>query len=265
MIFVKGYGQMCNNILQYAHLYAFGREYGIWVVSMRFAYKYRYFKLCQRWYHHLPMYLLGKLLIKTHLIECVTTDNTSEVVDRLKTAPVIASQAWGGCRFPDLFMKYRDEIKDLFTIRPSICQKVQVWMNRHPKADICLGLHIRRGDYATWEGGKYFFSDDVYIERIREFKALFPESNINVYICTNDRNLDIDKFKAVHTDTFLSRGSGIEDLRLLSQCDYIVGARSTFSMVAAFYNDLPIYWIMDKDQPLKLDSFKRFKDLYMTI
>ena len=28
MILVKGYGQMCNNILQYAHLYAFGREYG---------------------------------------------------------------------------------------------------------------------------------------------------------------------------------------------------------------------------------------------
>ena len=45
MIFVKGYGQMCNNILQYAHAYAFGREYGIKVVSMRFAYKYRYFAL----------------------------------------------------------------------------------------------------------------------------------------------------------------------------------------------------------------------------
>ncbi len=39
MIIVKGYGQMCNNILQYAHMYALGREHGIPVISTRFDYK----------------------------------------------------------------------------------------------------------------------------------------------------------------------------------------------------------------------------------
>ena len=37
MIFVKGYGQMCNNILQFAHAYAYGREHDIKVVAMRFC------------------------------------------------------------------------------------------------------------------------------------------------------------------------------------------------------------------------------------
>lgn len=51
MIFVKGYGQMCNNILQYAHAYVWGKENNVKVVSMRFAYKYRYFEVCNYKYH----------------------------------------------------------------------------------------------------------------------------------------------------------------------------------------------------------------------
>lgn len=264
MIFVKGYGQMCNNILQYAHLYAFGREYGVTTISMRFAYKYRYFKLCKQRLHCFPVYLIAKLLIATHLIECIKKDNTPEIVERLRTAPVIASCAWH-CRFPELFMKYESEIKDLFTIHPPICKKVDEWMNDLPSADIRLGIHIRRGDYAKWQGGKFFFDDNVYLREIQEFKALFPGKTVSVFICTNDRNLDFAKYQQAHPQTFLSRGSGIEDLRLLSQCDYIIGVKSTFSLVAAFYRDLPLHWIEESTERLSLDGFRHFKQLYMTV
>ncbi|MDO5130828.1 MAG: hypothetical protein Q4D64_13035, partial [Prevotellaceae bacterium] len=43
MIFVRDKGRMCNNILQYGHVYAWAREHGKRAVSMCFAYKYRYF------------------------------------------------------------------------------------------------------------------------------------------------------------------------------------------------------------------------------
>ena len=36
---------MCNNILQYGHAYAWGREHGRETVSMRFCYKYPYFAI----------------------------------------------------------------------------------------------------------------------------------------------------------------------------------------------------------------------------
>ena len=45
MIFVRDKGQMCNNILQYGHVYAWAREHGQKAFSMRFAYKYRYFHI----------------------------------------------------------------------------------------------------------------------------------------------------------------------------------------------------------------------------
>ena len=37
MIFARDKSQMCNNLLQYAHVYAWGREHGRKVISMRFS------------------------------------------------------------------------------------------------------------------------------------------------------------------------------------------------------------------------------------
>ena len=42
-----------------------------------------------------------------------------------------------------------------------------------------------------------------------------------------------------------------------------MGVRSTFSLMAAFYNDLPIYWLMDKNETITLEGFKSFEDLFM--
>ena len=43
MIFVHDKGRMANNMLQYGHVYAWGREHGRQTMSMRFAYKYPWF------------------------------------------------------------------------------------------------------------------------------------------------------------------------------------------------------------------------------
>ena len=45
MIFARDKSQMCNNLLQFAHVYAYGREHGRHVLSMRFSYKYPYFRI----------------------------------------------------------------------------------------------------------------------------------------------------------------------------------------------------------------------------
>ena len=60
-------------------------------------------------------------------------------------------------------------------------------------------------------------------------------------------------------------GNPGEDLCLLSHCHYLIGAPSTFSLVAAMYRDLPLYWIEDADAPLTEASFRRFDDLFQHI
>lgn len=271
MIFVKGYGQMCNNILQFTHAYVWGKANGIPVVSMRFSYRYRYFNVCDYPPHWWGTYLYAKLLIKLRLIKCYFLDDpadvTPQVFDELKKRKLIAVDGWY-FRFPELFLENKKEIKEMFTIKQKYLNKIGPYMDSClSKADISLAVHIRRGDYKTWMGGKYYFSDDVYINHIRQFMNFFQDKKIAVFICTNDRKLNINKYRELlkTEDVYLPKGNEIEDLYVLSHCDYILGVKSTFSLMAAFYNDRPFYWIVDKDEPMKLDNFTDFESEFMNV
>lgn len=268
MIYVKGYGQMCNNILQYAHIYSWARENNMNAASMRFAYKYRYFSLCNQKRHTPITYLYAKFMLKLRLIDyrCIDKreDMTKEFIDRLKQNKDIVLDGWE-CRFPDLFIKYKEDIKSKFAIKDKYIRKIKPYIaERKEEHDISLGLHIRRGDYATWSNGALYFEDEVYIRWIKEFTALFPDKRIVVFICTNDKKLDINKYrKETGIDIEFTNGNEIEDLYALSACDYIMGVKSTFSLVASMYNDLPIYWSYDKNETISLDKFKSFDELFM--
>lgn len=269
MIIVKGYGQMCNNILQFSHLYALGREYGVPVISMRFAYKYRYFPICHTQYHNFFVYVISKILINTKMIKCFTDENhPKDFMKQLYNNRLIASYMWEESRWPELFLKYREEIKALFEINENTKRYVIQKMHR-PENGIALGLHIRRGDYATHLGGKFFFSDAQYIQIIKDFAALHAQKTdkpITVYICTNDPKLNLDKYKKEsNVDIRMLNGNRIEDLATLSLCDYVIGAQSSFSLWASFYRNLPIYWINPADGTLTEDMFKHFADYFCMV
>ena len=61
------------------------------------------------------------------------------------------------------------------------------------------------------------------------------------------------------------KGNPGEDLCLLSHCDYLIGAPSTFSLVASMYRDLPLYWIRQPEATLSEQSFSRFDVLFRKI
>lgn len=261
---------MCNNILQYAHLYAWGRENNVKVISMRFSYKYRYFELCRRPEHNRLTYLFAKLLLKTRLIRHLwpepTDDVTPEEIGHLKNDMFIAVSGWS-FRHIGLFLKYEDEIRKMFAIQKRFRTPVDRYLAACEPSDIRLGVHIRRGDYARFMGGIHFFDDDTYIRYIREFLSLFPDKRISVFICTNDKNLRVEDYReALASDRIhLFRGTEIEDLYLLSQCDYLIGPRSSFSLVASFYRRIPLYHLQGKGARLTLSGFRYFEDFLADI
>jgi hypothetical protein len=129
---------------------------------------------------------------------------------------------------------------------------------------IRLGVHIRRGDYAVWKDGIYCYDDTVYADFIEKFSALMPEKNIDVFLSTNDPQVSIGKFQELLSNTkgirlHLLGGNAVEDLFMLSECDYIIGPPSTYSLVAAMYRDIPLCR-MDQvsDGQLRRSDFKMF-------
>jgi hypothetical protein len=266
MIFARDKSQMCNNLLQYAHVYAWGRAHGRKVISMRFSYKYQYFKICHTNLTGFGWYLLAKYaaalkLLPTASFKHADCDQKALEQKMLKHRHIVVS-GWN-VRFYDHFLKYRDEICDLFRIDEQYTLPVDEAMKAAEAGEkgVRLGVHIRRGDYAQWQYGKYCFSDEVYARHINWFATLHPEETIHVYLSTNDPEVSAETYQQLcpKVKIHLLQGSAPEDLYMLSACDYVMGPPSTFSLVAAMYRDIPLYRMDGEDEKLMTaEGFRKF-------
>lgn len=267
-MFARDKSQMCNNLLQYAHVYAWGREHGRKVISMRFSYKYQYFKICHTSLTGFGWYLLAKYLAALRLLPTASfkyDDCDREALERkmLRHRHIVVS-GWHA-RWYDLFLKYRDEITDLFTLDSQYTDPVKAKMQKVEQGStgsiVRLGVHIRRGDYRIFHDGKYLYDDEVYQRHIRRFMMLYPGKAIHVYIATNDPEVKESSYQeqcpGAHVHCL--GGSSPEDLFMLSECDYLIGPPSTYSLVAAMYRDIPLYRMDETDEGMMtLESFRRF-------
>lgn len=122
---------------------------------------------------------------------------------------------------------------------------------------VTVGVHIRRGDYAEYLGGKYYYTDDVYKRLMSDLSGLImerrPGSRVRFLICSNER---IDPAIFAPYDIFTSGGNHMLcDLYGLSRCDYIVGPPSTFSMWASFYGRKPLLMVREAGMAFSLSDF----------
>lgn len=270
MIFVHDKGRMANNMLQYGHVYAWGREHGRKTMSMRFAYKYPWFHICDTRYHHFLTYVFAKYAAKWGIIPTVSFEEEdtdySQAEQQMLTKKMLMVTGWYA-HWYELFLKYKSEILNLFAFKENVTKSVDARLNEMPAADLWLGVHIRRGDYRTWNNGKYFYSDEQYLHCIRQFLALHPDQRIVVFICGNDNALDKEKFirELAGTIVIFPAGNPAEDMYLLSRCHYLIGPPSTFTLVASMYRNVPLYWIMDVEKPLQEDCFDSFDHLFRHI
>ena len=280
MIFVHDKGRMANNMLQYGHVYAWGREHGRRTVSMRFAYKYPWFRICHTRYHHFLTYVFAKYAAKWGLIPTVRFDEEgadySHEEELMKKRRLVVVGGWWA-RWYDLFLKYKPEIVDIFAFDEQVRRNVEgVFRGRRNEEGgtrkeergarkvLKLGVHIRRGDYRQWHGGRYFFTDEQYLSVIRRFLTLHQDQPVQVFICGNDPSLHRERFQQAleGCSVVFPMGNPAEDMCLLSECDYLIGPPSTFTLVASMYHDRPLYWITDPEAPVTEESFGHFDDLF---
>ena len=269
MIFARDKSQMCNNLLQYAHVYAWGREHGRKVISMRFSYKYQYFHICHTNLTGFGWYLFAKYMAALRLLPTASfkhRDCNREALERkmLRHRNIVVS-GWF-VRYYDLFLKYRDEICELFTLDDQYTAPVKAKMQEAEQNSqdniLRLGVHIRRGDYAQWRDGQFLFSDEVYADHINRFADMHPGKALHVYLSTNDPSVSEEHFQKLCPKVRIHhlQGSAPEDLFMLSECDYLIGPPSTFSMVAAMYRDIPLYRMDSADaQSMTPEGFLLFE------
>ena len=116
-----------------------------------------------------------------------------------------------------------------------------------------VGIHIRRGDYKNFLGGKYFYELATYKSVMNKIANIFGKEQTAFVICSNEK-IDLDFFSGLNA--FKGPGHFVADLYTLSLCDYIAGPPSTFSMWASFYGQKPLWQIENVKQNPTVELFK---------
>ncbi len=151
------------------------------------------------------------------------------------------------------FEKYQDVIRNYFTPLPELQTHVDQFINEAKKSgDILVGVHIRRGDYAQFAGGKYFFSHSQYAAKMKELQGSPIGRKVTFVVCSNEE-LKSEYFGGLPFKE--APGHLVKDMYILSQCDLIMGPPSSYSLWASFYGRKPLYHMRDVRIPINLDSF----------
>ena len=115
-------------------------------------------------------------------------------------------------------------------------------------SEVVVAIHKRRGDYRTWQGGKYFYGDGVWDRVMKEM-----EEEIKVKARGEGEDGVKVRFE-IFSDENAER-SAEEDQEMMSHCDYIIGPPSTFSTWASFMGKVPLLHLMSADQTVRLSEF----------
>ena len=282
-------GQLANRIFIFAHLMANSLEYKYVLINPEFDEFEPYFESTQANYfngysistrlhklymvHQLlrrgirfftdcthlfftntPWYILYRIF-KSHDAKGIEFNlNDTTFIQAVKNKNVIL-QGWA---FRDhiSFDKHADVIRSLFVPIKKYNQLVQQQMlEAKASANMVFGIHIRRGDYKQFEGGKYYFDDAVYIDKMWQlYNQQKAKGNTCCFlICTNEP-IDINRFPGEFI-LFAQKRHFITDLYCLAACNGIIGPPSTFSAWASFYGKVPIHQFHAENELIILKSY----------
>ncbi len=158
------------------------------------------------------------------------------------------------------FLKQEHAIREIFKPLPIFQAQVdQVIQEARQKrfGSLVIGVHIRRGDYKAFEGGKYYYDVDIYLTVMKKVELFFSPRQVTFIICSNERQ-DISNFDGF--DVVLGGHHLVTDLYTFAACDYLIGPPSTYTMWASFYGNIPLCMIEEPQQSINEKTFKKYID-----
>ncbi|APB33857.1 hypothetical protein GlitD10_1534 [Gloeomargarita lithophora Alchichica-D10] len=287
LISTSRFGQLCNRLALLSHLVAYGQETGRPVVDLAFGQYAQHFtgtminpylvrfpakkdllsylplpwKYGRKWLNRWQAPPPGWQIIAGHEPidnACVMLEDT--VFPETK---VILIQGWY-VRASQSMKKHEPIVREYFTPLPTYQANIDNLMQPlREKYDILVGLHIRAGDYRLLLNGVYIYSLENWRLLMAKMVNLLPDQNVAFLICSDENYRSQTDFFAGFS-VYFGTGHLIEDLYSLAQCDYLLGAPSTYSLWASFYGRVPLYELPknqempDRTAQLTLDQFRAF-------
>ena len=217
--------------------------------------KYVYFPLYQKWFLKIPK---GWGWYK-HLTWKATHDKTWDKIFNF----LGFIKGWQTRRDTRYIQQILPQLKQVFRPKEEIMRRAEKMVNNlREKSNLVVGVHIRRGDYATWNDGRFFYELEDYHQFMLRLKLLYKDKKVSFFISSNE-DFSLEVFEDCNCKRFGTESSGaILDLYTLSECDLIIGPFSSYSRWASFIGEVPLCFLETKDQQFTDNSFSRIVDFF---
>jgi hypothetical protein len=128
------------------------------------------------------------------------------------------------------------------------------------RADVLVGVHVRRGDYAKYYGGEFFYDNATYKRWMTAVAAeLEARGKSPLFILCSNENVELADFAPLRVQS--GPGTAMRDLYTLAACDYIMGPPSSYSSWASFVGDGQLLVLRNRDLAASLEKF-RYCDVF---
>ena len=246
------YGQLGNRLHTYLHGLAFCIKHGHTCVNLSFDKYAKYFQLSSVSSSNnlmlnaslnlrLRQFLLSSKLrpIRAPFIreiqgEPSSTVQSEDLLNRRPSREIgMVLRSWNFIA-SDAVMESKRVLRSAFSIKEEFLNG----MRRPVKAlgTINIGVHVRQGDYKTFLNGKYFYPMAAYRRYLTGVSEHYRSLGlIPCFYVVSDEKLSDEVFSTLNCTH--ARGTEIQDLALLAECDLIIGPPSSFSRWASWQAD----------------------------
>ena len=256
IILAKPYGDHSNRLIQAIHYEAYCLDRGVSFFNITFddmAQHYPSLKIGRRLK---AIRLLSRCMLRLGLTSIIEDVQQISDLDNAATSMVTLVGGWD-FRVHDLTRKHQDHFARMYSIdeslvgHNSLAKQIAEWKS---DGQTVVGVHIRRGDYREFMDGRFYYLDFVYEAKIREIAMLCAArgSQARFVLFSNEPS---SVCISEGLDCAVSRNDWHIDHWLMSQCDFLVGPPSTFTMWASYIGKTPYFHISDPKAPIDLSSF----------
>jgi hypothetical protein len=108
------------------------------------------------------------------------------------------------------------------------------------KYDCLIGVHARRGDYATYLDGIHYHAWESYLQWVNQTKQLLEKlgkKNVGIVLCSDEvPPSTVSNIKGIY---FNSNNEVMVDIHILTHCDYNLGPPSSFGTWISWFGKVP--------------------------
>ncbi len=165
-----------------------------------------------------------------------------DLLQRLASHKIVFFAGW---RFRDFegVVFHAEKIRHFFKPAKNYMNDLERFTRQFREGcDTLIGLHIRLGDYKE-QAAQWYFTLDYYRQLVIHLQSIFSNRNCFILLASNENVRE--HFTDISNIKFCP-GHILLDLYLLAECDYIIGAPSTYSEWAAFYGNKRYFRILEE-------------------